>query len=81
MLSKRTGRGRRAVYGAGSGAYVDYGAEDPRYDLFERVFIGLYEQHGADRGAVRFFDVDAPPPRNGRPPDETTIGFDRAHRN
>jgi hypothetical protein len=77
VLSKRSGRGRRAVYGAGPGAYVDYGAQDPRYDLFERVFIGLYEQHGENRGAVRFFDVETPPPRNGRPPAEATIDFDK----
>lgn len=76
VLSKRAGRGRRAVYGGGSGAYVDFGAEDPRYDLFERVFIGLYEQHGEHRGAVRFFDVETAPPRNGRPSEKSTISFD-----
>lgn len=76
VLSKRTGRGRRAVYGASPGAYVDYGAQDPRHDLFERVFIGLYEQGGHDRGAVRFFDVESAPPRNGRPSEKTTISFD-----
>jgi len=76
VLSKRTGRGRRAVYGGSAGAYVDYGADDPRYDLFERVFIGLYEQSGDDRGAVRFFDVDTPPLRNGRPAERATISFD-----
>jgi hypothetical protein len=75
VLSKRSGRGRRAVYGASPGTYVDYGAQDPRYDLFERVFIGLYEQDGDNRGAVRFFDVETPPPRNGRPPADTTINF------
>ena len=75
-LAKRTGRGRRPVYGGGAGAYVDYGAEDSRYDLFERVFIGLYEQAGPERGAVRFFDVAMPPPRNGRPPISSTISFD-----
>jgi hypothetical protein len=32
-------------------------AEDPRYDLFERVFIGLYETEGAERGTVQFFDI------------------------
>ena len=76
VLSKRTGRGRRAVYGGSVGAYVDYGAEDPRHDLFERVFIGLYEQSGDGRGAVRFFDVDTPPPRNGRPAERATISFE-----
>jgi len=76
VLSKRAGRGRRAVYGGAVGAYVDYGAQDPRYDLFERAFIGLYEQGGEHRGAVRFFDVETPPPRNGRPAEKATIGFD-----
>jgi hypothetical protein len=75
VLSKRAGRGRRAVYNASAGAYVDYGAEDPRHDLFERVFIGLYEQAGENRGAVRFFDVEQPPPRNGRPSAAATLGF------
>ena len=76
VLSKRAGRGRRAVYGGVAGAYVDYGAEDPRHDLFERVFIGLYEQRGPDRGAVRFFDVEDAPPRNGRPSEKATLSFD-----
>ena len=76
VLSKRSGRGRRAVYGGEGGGYVDYGAEDPRYDLFERVFIGLYQQGGEDRGAARFFDVETPPPRNGRPSENATIDFD-----
>lgn len=74
-LAKRTGRGRRAVHGTTPGAFVDYGAEDPRYDLFERVYIGLYEQAGPDRGATRFFDVEQPPPRNGRPSEAATISF------
>ncbi|SHN89020.1 hypothetical protein SAMN05660350_05015, partial [Geodermatophilus obscurus] len=30
-LSKRAGRGKRPVHGAGDGAWVDLGAEDPRY--------------------------------------------------
>ena len=76
VLSKRTGRGRRTVYGGSAGAYVDYGADDPRHDLFERVFIGLYEQSGEDRGSVGFFDVDTPPPRNGRPAERATISLD-----
>jgi hypothetical protein len=76
VLSKRTGRGRRPIYGGAPGTYVDVGAEDPRHDLFERVFIGLYEQAGEHRGAVRFFDVEAPPPRRGRPSEKQTIDFD-----
>ena len=75
VLSKRSGRGRRAVYGSTESGYVDYGAEDPRFDLFERVFIGLYEQGDPDRGRLRFFDVETPPPRNGRPSNAQTIDF------
>ena len=52
-------------------AWVDLGAEDTRYDLFEKVYIGLYEPDGA----VRFFDVDEPPPRNGRPTEAQTLSF------
>lgn len=74
-LSKRSGRGKRPVQGAGN-AWVDLGAEDPRYDLFERVFIGLYESDEPNRGAVRFFDVEAPPPRNGPPGKTATVSFD-----
>lgn len=76
-LSKRAGRGKRPVHGITGDAWVDVGAEDPRYDLFERVFIGLYQPEGEDRGAVRFFDVEQAPPRNGPPPDPAKIG--RAH--
>lgn len=36
-------------------------------ELFEHVFVGLFEPDGAERGAVRFFDVSKPPPRVGRP--------------
>lgn len=35
--------------------------------LFERVYIGLYEHEGALRGRVAFFDVRTNPPRRGRP--------------
>ena len=75
-LSKRAGRGKRPVMGGMPGAWVDLGAEDPRYDLFERVFIGLYEPDGDQRGAVRFFDVENPPPRNGLPSVTATISFE-----
>ena len=50
---------------------MDLGAEDTRYDLFEKVYICLYD----DEGACRFFDVEEPPPRNGRPPDSQTLSF------
>lgn len=75
-LAKRAGRGKRAVYGTPSPAWVDFGAEDPRYDLFERVFVALYEPADPERGAVRFFDVENSPPRNGRPPSSMTLSFD-----
>jgi hypothetical protein len=75
-LAKRSGRGRRAIHGGTPGSFVDYGAQDTRYDLFERVFIGLYEQDGDNRGAVRFFDVEHSPPRNGRPSNSTTLSFE-----
>lgn len=75
-LSKRSGRGKRPVVGGTGKMWVDLGAEDTRYDLFEKVFIGLYETDGPDRGEVRFFDVDESPPRNGRPSDAQTLSFD-----
>jgi len=76
-LAKRSGRGKRPVFGAQGTAWVDLGAEDPRFDLFERVFIALYHPDGPERGAVRFFDVENPPPRNGRPANATTLSFEQ----
>lgn len=75
-LSKRSGRGKRPVYGTGGTAWVDLGAEDSRFDLFERVFIGLYHPDGPEDGAVAFFDVERPPPRRGRPPDNELLTFE-----
>lgn len=46
-----------------------------RFDKFERVFIGLYEPDGNDRGATRFFDVSKAPPRHGPPREETTLSL------
>lgn len=44
-----------------------------RYDLTERLFIGLYEYDDpAKRGALRFFDVEDRPPRTGRPSSAAT---------
>lgn len=74
-LAKRAGRGKRPVHGLPDKAWVDIGAEDNRHDLFERVFVGLYEPDGPDMGAVRFFDVENAPPRNGRPTDAATMSF------
>ena len=36
-------------------------------ELFERVFVALYEYAGAKRGAVGFFDVMNAPPQKGPP--------------
>jgi hypothetical protein len=36
-------------------------------ELFERVYVGLYEHAGAQRGDVNFFDVETSPPKRGRP--------------
>ncbi|MBN8280776.1 MAG: hypothetical protein J0M16_09230 [Gammaproteobacteria bacterium] len=33
-------------------------------DRFERIFIGLYDPAGSD---LRFFDIEADPPKNSRP--------------
>jgi hypothetical protein len=33
-------------------------------DRFEKIYIGLYEPDGSN---LRFFDVQNPPPKNGRP--------------
>lgn len=46
-----------------------------RYDLTERLFIGLYDHEGPLRGSLRFFDVMDSPPRNGRPMPERTLSL------
>lgn len=43
-------------------------------ELFERVFIGIYEHAGAHRGQAWFFDVENAPPRSGRP--QSLMSFD-----
>lgn len=40
-------------------------------ELFERVFLGLYEHSGPDAGQVFFFDVTNAPPKAGRPTRDT----------
>ena len=42
------------------------GRQDPKNDIdkFEKIYIGLYEPDGS---ALRFFDVQEAPPKNGRP--------------
>ncbi len=37
------------------------------HELFERVYVGLYEHDGGQRGRVEFFDVETAPPKRGRP--------------
>ena len=51
-------------------------ADSPRYDKFERIFIGLYEEDGPRRGHVEFFDV-ARSPRKNQPPDGLTIDLEQ----
>jgi hypothetical protein len=54
------------------------GRRVPRNDLelFERVFVGLYEYDGESRGWVRFLDVEDAPPRDRRLTDSEGISFD-----
>jgi hypothetical protein len=54
-LRKRTGRN----------------AADARFDLFEEVYIGLFDE----AGRVRFFDVSQPPRMNQPPADSETVGL------
>lgn len=44
---------------------------DARFDLFEQVYVGLFDE----RGHVRFFDVRQPPRENQPPPDSETISL------
>lgn len=46
---------------------------DP-YQLFERLYIALYEHDGPNRGSVEFFDVNTNPPRRGRPKNVISFG-------
>lgn len=44
-----------------------------RFDLTERLYVGLYEYDDLrNRGSLRFFDVQENPPRSGRPSDAST---------
>lgn len=45
-------------------------------ELFERMFIGLFEPDGPNRGDVRFFDVRAAPPKQGRPAEGSLLNWD-----
>jgi hypothetical protein len=44
---------------------------DARFDLFEQVYVGLFDQ----QGHVRFFDVRQSPRENQPPPDSETISL------
>jgi hypothetical protein len=50
------------------------GREDPEdaIDRFERIYVALYEPDGSN---LQFFDVQVPPPRAGRPPDDRTLDY------
>jgi hypothetical protein len=48
-----------------------------RYDLTERLYIGLYRYEEPGRGALRFFDVMRDPPRNGLPAESATVSLDQ----
>lgn len=45
-------------------------------ELFERVFVGIYEPSGRDEGDVWYFDVTVAPPMNGRPVARDRWDFD-----
>ncbi len=46
-------------------------------ELFERVFVALYEHEGPRRSEVQFFDVMQAPPLAGRPSPALTIDLDQ----
>ncbi|ARU54105.1 hypothetical protein CBR64_20735 [Cellulosimicrobium cellulans] len=73
---KRTGRGKRPILGLHEEAYVNLGGEDVRFDLCERMFLGLYESEGSRRGLVRFVDVEKAVPQKGVPSESQTLSFD-----
>lgn len=48
-----------------------------RFDLTEKLFVGLYEYEDPDRrGELRFFDVQDNPPRATRPTPDMTMDLD-----
>jgi hypothetical protein len=75
------GTGKGKEQGISSfGACVRYfrpraGRKTPRddVDLFERVFIALYEPDGDNKGHTLFFDVMNKPPKNRRPRDDELL--------
>ena len=49
-----------------------------RFDLAEKLYIGLYEYDDeARRGALAFFDVASNPPRTGRPTPSSTVTLEQ----
>jgi hypothetical protein len=55
------------------------GRQGPEHhpELVERIFVGIYESEGANRGDVVFFDVRTPPPRRGRPSNAVVLTWDQ----
>lgn len=54
------------------------GRTNPRNEeeLFEALFIGLYEIRDDSSVGVRFFDVNSAPPMASRPEDDVTLSFE-----
>lgn len=50
---------------------------DPRNEeeLFERVYIGVYDYQNENRGEVFFFNALSRPPKQGRPAPDETLGL------
>lgn len=46
-------------------------------DLFERIFIALYEPDGDKKGETVYFDVMSTPPRSRRPTPDEVMSFDK----
>lgn len=58
--------------------YHRSGRRNPKHDpeLFERMFIGLFEKDGPKKGEVWFFDVQKAPPKKGPPSDANLESWD-----
>jgi hypothetical protein len=50
--------------------YVGRVDPEDEVDKFEKLYVGLYEPDGTD---LRFFDIEADPPKNGRPARDGTV--------
>lgn len=58
--------------------YHRSGRGNPKHDpeLFERMFIGLFEKDGPKKGEVWFFDAQKAPPKKGPPSDVDLESWD-----